>query len=352
MITLNAIQQRRLRNFKANKRGYYSLIIFMVLFGISLIAEFVANDKPLLVKYQGEYYMPVFQSYPETHFGGEFETEADYTDEFVQDLITTNGDEEISEGEEEGWMIWPLIPYSHDTIVYNIDNAPSPPSTQNFLGTDDTARDVAARVIYGFRLTVLFAMIVTIITTILGIVAGAIQGYFGGWVDLLFQRFVEIWSNTPQLYIIMIIAAVIGPTFWVLVGIVCTFGWTALVSVVRAEFLRARNFEYVQAARALGVSDSSIMFRHVLPNAMVATVTMLPFIITSYVSTLAGLDLLGFGLQSNYPSLGELALQGKNNVSSYWLGLAAFFTLAIMLSLLVFIFEAVRDAFDPRKTFG
>ncbi|MEL6281545.1 MAG: ABC transporter permease [Pseudomonadota bacterium] len=341
-MELDPLQQRRWENFKSNKRGYWSFWIFLVLFVLSLFAEVIANDKPLVVSYDGSFLSPVFVSYPETRFGGDFETEADYTDPFVQELIEEKG----------GWMIWPLVPWSHDTINYEAATLPAPPSADNWLGTDDRGRDLLALIIYGFRISVTFGLIVTAVSTVVGVLAGAAQGYFGGWVDLFFQRIVEIWSSTPTLYVIMIISAVLTPNFWILMALVSLFSWTGLVGVVRAEFLRARNFEYVQAARALGVSNWKIMVRHLLPNAMVATLTMLPFVLTATISLLATLDFLGFGLSDNYPSLGEIGLQGKNNLQAPWLGLTAFFTFAVMLSLLVFVFEAVRDAFDPRKTFN
>lgn len=369
IVKLSPINERRWRNFCRNRRALWSLIIFSVIFGLSLFAELLANDKPILVKYQGEFYTPVFTFYPETAFGGDFRTEAAYRDPEVQCLIVTGGmdlcfddpegyiadaEDGVVAGEviEKGWAIWPLIPYSYDTPVDRAGAAPLAPNEQNWLGTDDTKRDVVARVIYGFRLSIFFTLIVTTFASIIGIIAGAIQGYFGGWVDLIFQRAIEIWGATPSLYIIIILFAILGRSFWLLVLLTVLFGWTALVGVVRAEFLRARNLEYVRAAKALGVSNRVIMFRHMLPNAMVATVTMLPFIVTGTISTLAGLDFLGFGLPSSAPSLGELTLQAKQNLQAPWLGFTAFFTFAIMLSLLVFIFEGVRDAFDPRKTFS
>ncbi|MEM9394995.1 MAG: ABC transporter permease [Pseudomonadota bacterium] len=368
-FALSPLGQRRLRNFKANRRAYWSLVVFSVLFGLSLFAELIANDRPLLVKFQGEFFTPVTTLYPETTFGGDFRTEAVYRDVEVECLIVSGGLEAcwddpegviedaqdgIVDGEDiqRGWVIWPLIPYSFDTVNDIQGTAPSAPDANHWLGTDDTARDVLARVIYGFRLSVAFALVVTLITSVIGIAAGAIQGYFGGLTDLIFQRVIELWGATPSLYIIIIVAAIFQMDFWLLVFLMVLFGWTALVGVVRAEFLRARNFEYVRAARALGVSNTKIMFRHVLPNAMVATVTMLPFIITGTIGSLAALDFLGFGLPSSSPSLGELTLQAKQNLQAPWLGFTAFFTFAIMLSLLVFIFEGVRDAFDPRKTFS
>ncbi|MFN4156923.1 MAG: ABC transporter permease [Gemmobacter sp.] len=365
-MRLSPLNARRWRNFRANRRSYWSLWIFSVLFILSLFAEFIANDKPLLVRFQGEFYTPVLKFYPETAFGGDFRTEAKYKDPEVQCLIRTGGLEEClddaagvmaevaagrTEGITPGWMVWPLIPAKFNTINDIGRAAPSPPDATHILGTDDTARDVAARVLYGFRTSVSFALIVALLTSVIGIAAGAVQGYFGGLLDLIFQRVIELWGSTPSLYIIIIVAAVIPMNFWLLVGLSVLFGWTALVGVVRAEFLRARNFEYVRAARALGVSDRVIMFRHVLPNAMVATLTLLPFIITGAIGSLAALDFLGFGLPSSAPSLGELTLQAKQNLQAPWLGFTAFFAFAIMLSLMVFVFEGVRDAFDPRKTF-
>ncbi|MFY9212351.1 MAG: ABC transporter permease [Aestuariivita sp.] len=368
-MALSALNQRRWRNFKRNRRAYWSMWIFGVLFGLSLFAEFLAYDKPILVRYQGEFYTPIWNFYPETDFGGDFQTEAVYRDPEVQCLIITGGldlcfdDPEayiedaadgVIDGEviNKGWMIWPLIPYSYDTPVDRPGAAPLPPNGENWLGTDDTKRDVMARVIHGFRLSVAFTLMVTAASTLVGIAAGAVQGYFGGWLDLIFQRFIEIWTATPFLYVIIIMFAILGRSFWLLVFLLIIFSWTALVGVVRAEFLRARNLEYVRAAKALGVSNLTIMFRHMLPNAMVATLTMLPFIVTGTIGTLASLDFLGFGLPSSAPSLGELTLQAKENLQAPWLAFTAFFAFAIMLSLLVFIFEGIRDAFDPRKTFS
>ena len=368
-MALSPLNQRRWRNFKANRRALWSLWIFGILFGLSLFAELLANDKPLLVRHNGAFYTPFMTFYPETAFGGDFRTEASYRDVEVQCLIVAAGaeaclddpegvlQEATSEGTAagapitQGWIIWAPIPFSYNTVNDLERAAPSPPDSTHLLGTDDTARDVLARVIYGFRLSVVFALIVTFFTSIVGIAAGAVQGYFGGLTDLLFQRILEIWGSMPTLYIIIIVAAIIPMNFWLLVGLMVLFGWTALVGVVRAEFLRARNFEYVRAARALGVRDRVIMFRHVLPNAMVATLTMLPFLITGTIGALATLDFLGFGLPASLPSLGELTQQGKQNLQAPHLAFSAFFTFAIMLSLLVFIFEGVRDAFDPRKTF-
>ena len=368
-MALSPLNQRRWHNFTRNRRAYWSLWIFAILFGISLFAEFVANDKPILVNYRGEYFMPIFQFYPETAFGGDFQTEAVYRDPEVKCLIATGGMvgcfddpdqmiEDAQDGEiegqeiEKGWSIWPLIPYSFNTAVDRPGAAPLPPNRQNLLGTDGTKRDVLARVIHGFRLSILFTLIVTGAASLIGIIAGAVQGFFGGWTDLIFQRVIEIWSSTLSLYVIIIMFAILGRSFWLLVFLLVLFSWTSLVGVVRAEFLRARNLEYVRAARALGVGNVTIMFRHMLPNAMVALLTMLPFIITGTISTLAILDFLGFGLPSSAPSLGELTLQAKQNLQAPWLAFTAFFTFAIMLSLLIFIFEGIRDAFDPRKTFS
>jgi len=366
-MALSPLNQRRWSNFKRNRRAFWSLIIFSVVFVLSLFAEFLANDRPILINYRGEFYTPIFNFYPETTFGGDFKTEAVYTDPVVECLIASGGVEDCFDIPEEmleqidagtfahaefdkGWTLWPLIPYSYDTPVDRPGAAPLPPDSQNWLGTDDRKRDVVARVIYGFRLSIVFTLVVTTAASLIGVAAGAVQGYFGGWVDLIFQRVIEIWGATPSLYIIIIMFAILGRSFWLLVLLTVLFSWTSLVGVVRAEFLRARNLEYVRAAKALGVSNRVIMFRHMLPNAMVATVTMLPFIVTGTISTLAGLDFLGFGLPSSAPSLGELTLQAKQNLQAPWLAFTAFFTFAIMLSLLVFIFEGVRDAFDPRKT--
>lgn len=368
-MALSRLNQRRIKNFKANRRALWSLRIFTVLFGLTLIAEFLANDKPLLINYKGGYYTPIFKFYPETQFGGDLQTEADYRDPVVGCLIRTGGLEDCFDEPEavfeeaangtvagepidKGWALWPLIPYSYDTINYDVVSAPSPPDDKHWFGTDDVTRDVFARVIYGFRISVFFALIVTALTSVIGILAGAVQGFFGGWLDLIFQRFIEIWTAIPSLYIIIIVAAIWRMNFWLLVGLSVLFGWTGLVGLVRAEFLRARNFEYVRAARALGVSNFTIMMRHVLPNAMVATLTFLPFIITGAIGSLAALDFLGFGLPSSSPSLGELTQQAKQNLHMPHLGIAAFLTFSVILSLLVFIFEGVRDAFDPRKTFS
>jgi len=339
-LKISPLTWRRLMNFRANRRGFWSLWIFLGLFTITLFAEFVANDKPLLVRYDNHFYFPIFYDYPETVFGGFLPTEADYRDPEVAELI-----------QEKGWMVFPIVPYSYDTINYNLPvPAPAPPSSDNWLGTDDQGRDVVARLIYGFRISVLFGLILTLLSSIVGIMAGAVQGYFGGWVDLLFQRFIEVWQGLPILYLLIILASVVEPNFWWLLGLMLLFSWMALVGVVRAEFLRVRNFDYVRAAKALGVSDTMIMFRHILPNAMVAALTFLPFILNGSITTLTALDFLGFGLPPGSPSLGELLNQGKANLQAPWLGITTFTVLAVMLSLLIFIGEAVRDAFDPRKT--
>lgn len=339
--TLTPLNRRRLDNFRRNRRGYWSLWIFLFLFGLSLFAELIANDKPLLVVYDGALYTPVARVYAETEFGGFFPTEADYRDPVVQELI-----------EEKGSIVWPPIRFSYDTIDLALGQpAPSAPDARHWLGTDDQARDVLARVIYGFRLSVVFGLALTVLSSILGVAAGAIQGFYGGTIDLIFQRAIEVWSGMPVLFILIIMASLFEPGFFTILLILLLFGWTALVGVVRAEFLRARNFDYVRAARALGVDDGTIMFRHVLPNAMVATLTMLPFLLNAGITSLTSLDFLGLGLPPGSPSLGELLQQGKNNVDAPWLGITGFLTLATMLTLLIFVGEAVRDAFDPRKTF-
>ncbi len=338
-MRITPMTRRRLHNFRANKRGFYSLWILTGLFLITFFAEFIANDRPLLVRFDGDLLFPVFVEYPETRFGGEFETAAEYRDPFVKDLI-----------EEKGWMIWPIIPFSFQTINYDLPvPAPAPPSRVNWLGTDDQGRDVVARIIYGFRVSVSFGFILTIASSIIGVMVGATQGYFGGWIDLIGQRFIEIWSSMPQLFILIILMSIFEPSFLLLLGILLVFSWVGLVGVVRAEFLRARKFDYIRAARALGLSNTKIMYKHVLPNAMVATMTTMPFILAGSIGLLTSLDFLGFGLGAESASLGELLQQGKSNIHAPWLGLTAFFTLGIMLSLVIFIGEAVRDAFDPRK---
>ena len=368
-ITISPLNRRRWRNFRANRRAFWSLIVLGVLYGLSLFAEYIANDRPIVLSYRGELHFPVRNFYPETAFGGDFRTEAVYRDPEVQCLIRTGGAElclddpaeamaqaetGIVDGEEivAGWMVWPLIPYSYNTINDIGRAAPSPPDDRHWLGTDDTARDVLSRIIYGFRLSITFALIVTAMTSIIGIAAGAVQGFFGGLLDLIFQRVIELWNSVPSLYVIIILSSMFVMNFWLLVFLMTLFGWTGLVGVVRAEFLRARNFEYVRAARALGQSDGKIMIKHVLPNAMVATLTFLPFILNGSITTLTSLDFLGFGLPPGSASLGELLAQGKANLQAPWLGLTGFFIIALMLSLLIFIGEAVRDAFDPRKTFS
>jgi microcin C transport system permease protein len=338
---LSPLNQRRLANFRRNKRGHWSLWIFTTLFVVSLFAEVIANDRPFLVRYDGHFYFPILNAYPETTFGGEFETEATYRDPAVQELI-----------EAKGWMLWPPIPFGNNTVDGVLAGAfPAPPSARHWLGTDDQGRDVVARVIYGFRISVLFGLILTVLSSIIGVIAGGMQGYFGGWTDLIGQRLIEIWSGMPQLYLLIILAAVVEPNFWWLLGLLLLFQWMSLVDVVRAEFLRARNLDYVRAAKALGVPDWTIMWRHVLPNAMVATLTFMPFILNGSILSLTSLDFLGFGLPPGSPSLGDLLAQGKNNLQAPWLAITAFVVLALLLSLVVFIQEAARDAFDPRKTF-
>jgi len=339
-MNLTPLTRRRLQQFRANKRGFWSLWIFLGLFAMALCAPFLANDKPVLIGYNGNLYVPVFYDYPETVFGGDFETEAEYRDHFVQDLIN-----------ERGWMIWPPVRYSYDTINYGLDvPAPSPPTGENWIGTDDQGRDVVARLVYGFRDNIVFCLILTVISSVIGIALGAIQGYYGGMTDLVLQRFIEVWSSLPSLYILIIFASLFVPGFWTLLFILVLFSWTGLVDLVRAEFLRTRNFDYVRAAKALGVSNGTIIRRHVLPNSLVSVFTFMPFILTGSLSALVSLDFLGLGLPPGSPSLGEVLLQGKNSLQAPWLGLSAFFTVATILTLLTFIGEAVRDAFDPRKT--
>ncbi|CAK1691773.1 microcin C transport system permease protein [Vibrio crassostreae] len=335
----NPLAEARWLRFKANKRGFISLWIFTILFGLSLFAEIIANDKPLLVSYDNQWFVPVINEYAETEFGGEFETEADYKDPYVIELI-----------EDSGYIVWPIIPFSYDTINFDISGAvPSEPDSVNWLGTDDKGRDVLARIIYGFRISVLFGFILTIVSSVIGVVVGATQGYYGGWVDLFGQRFIEVWSGMPTLFLLIILSSFIEPNFWWLLGIMVLFSWMSLVGIVRAEFLRCRNFDYVRAAQAMGVDDKRIMLRHMLPNAMVASLTMMPFILSGSVTTLTSLDFLGFGLPAGSPSLGELLAQGKANLQAPWLGISAFVVLSLMLTLLVFVGEAVRDAFDPHQ---
>jgi microcin C transport system permease protein len=335
----NPLNAARWLRFKSNKRGYWSLWLFGTLFFLSLFAELIANDKPLLISYDSHWYYPMAVPYTETQFGGEFETEADYTDPYVVGLI-----------KEKGFIIWPLIRFSYDTINFNIQGTvPSAPDTVNWLGTDDKGRDVLARIIYGFRISVLFGFVLTIVSTLIGVIVGATQGYYGGWFDLMGQRFIEVWSGMPTLFLLIILSSFVEPNFWWLLGIMVLFSWMSLVGVVRAEFLRCRNFDYVRAAQAMGVDDSRIMLRHMLPNAMVASLTMMPFILSGSVTTLTSLDFLGFGLPVGSASLGELLAQGKANLQAPWLGISAFIVLSVMLTLLVFIGEAVRDAFDPHQ---
>ncbi len=337
---MNPVNQRRLDKFRANKRGFYSLQIFLTLFTISLFAEFIANDKPVLMQYQSRLYSPVMFTYTEAEFGGDLQIEAMYKEPYIQEKILESG----------GWMIWPPIRYSYKASDRYIQSAaPAPPSSRHWLGTDDEGKDTLARLIYGFRLSVLFGITLTIMSSSIGITVGAVQGYFGGRIDLVGQRLVEIWAGLPILLLLIVLASVVKPNFFWLLGILTLFSWMPLVSVVRAEVLRTRNFEYVRAARALGILDREIILRHVLPNAMVAALTFLPFILSGAVTTLTALDFLGFGLPAGSPSLGELLAQGKANLQAPWLGLTGFFTLGLMLTLLIFIGEAVRDALDPRR---
>ncbi|WP_416886147.1 ABC transporter permease [Marinospirillum sp.] len=336
------LNQRRWQIFKANRRAWWSLWLFLGLFGITLMAELIAHERPLVVRYEGQLYWPLWQQYDETTFGGDLPFPADYRDPFLQQNIAAG----------DGWMLWPLIPFHHATINYQLTQpAPTPPSRENWLGTDDQGRDVLARVIYSLRLSILFALLLTLGSSVIGVLIGAMQGYYGGRLDLWGQRLIEIWSGLPTLFVLIILASLITPGFWWLLGILLLFSWPALVDLVRAECLKARNLEYVRAARALGLSNTRLLLRHVLPNALVATLTFLPFLFTGAVTTLTALDFLGFGLPPGTPSLGELVAQGKNNLQAPWLGITAFMTLAILLTLLVFIGEGVRDAFDPRKAF-
>jgi microcin C transport system permease protein len=339
-MKLNPLVRRRLAAFCANRRGFWSLWVFLAIFLGSLCAEFIANDKPILVRFEGAFYVPVLVDYPETDFGGDFPTGTDYRDPFIKEKI-----------EKAGWIVWPPIRYSFRTINKDLPvPAPAPPSADNWLGTDDQGRDVAARLIYGLRVSILFGLFLTVISSAVGVAAGAVQGYFGGLIDLFFQRFLEIWGSLPQLFILIIVTSVLVPGFWTLLAILLLFSWTHLVGVVRAEFLRARNFDYVRAARALGVSDLAIMFRHVLPNAMVATFTFTPFILSGSIVALTALDFLGLGLPPGSASLGDLLRQGKENLQAPWLGITGFVVVSLMLTLLVFVGEAARDAFDPRKS--
>lgn len=336
---MNSLTRRRIKNFRANRRGFWSLWIFTAIFTVSLFSEFIANDKPIVIKYDKSYYFPILTAYPETEFGGELETEAGYNNYYMQEKIS-----------EKGRMVWPLIRYNHQTVDTELEkSAPTPPSYGHFLGTDDHGRDVAARLIYGFRISVLFGILLTVLSSAIGIAAGAIQGYFGGWIDLIFQRAIEVWSGMPTLYLLIILSSIVEPNFFWLLGLMFLFSWMGLVGVVRAEFLRGRKLDYVLAARALGASELAIMFKHILPNALVASLTFLPFILSGSITTLTSLDFLGFGLPPGSASLGELLAQGKANLHAPWLGITAFITLGTMLSLLIFVGEAVRDAFDPQK---
>ncbi|WP_294843387.1 ABC transporter permease [uncultured Gilliamella sp.] len=333
------INRQRWQRFKQNRRGYYSFLLFALLFLVSLFSDFIVNDRPIFIKYQNNYYSPIFHFYPETTFGGQFETQTNYLDPTVQKRI-----------EDNGWILWPPFRFSYNTLIYDTQRTfPTPPSSAHLLGTTDAGFDVFANMLYGFRLSMLFAIFLTAITSIIAIVIGAIQGYYGGKIDLLGQRFIEIWSGLPQMFMIILLASILPLNFWWLLGITVLFGWMSLSGVVRTEFLRTRNFDYVRAAKALGVSDRKIMFRHILPNAMVATLTYLPFILCGAITTLTSLDFLGFGLPIDSPSLGRLLLQGKNNLQAPWLGISSFLIIATLLSLLIFIGEAVRDAFDPNK---
>lgn len=337
-----SINRQRWDRFKRNRRGYYSLILFLIFYCLTLGANLIANDKPYYVAYKGSLYFPMVKAYPETTFGGVFETETNYRDPAVQALIQSHGH-----------MVFPPIPYSYRTINYGVKTpAPAAPSQDNFLGTDDQGRDLLARLLYGLRITISFGLVLTLFSSVIGIFMGAIQGFLGGRVDLTLQRLTEIWSGLPILYLLIIISSLVEPGFWWLLGILVLFKWMTLVSVVRAEFLKARNYEYVKAARVLGLSNTKIMWRHVLPNAMVASLTFLPFILNASITTLTSLDFLGFGLPPDSASLGEILSQGKNNIQAPWLGLTGFFTLSILLTLLIFIGEAIRDAFDPRKIYG
>ena len=340
-MTLSPLTRRRLAIFRAHRRGFWSLWIFLALFALTLFAEFIANDRPLVIRYDHHWFFPVLQDYSEDAFDPSLmPLEADYTDPELQQAI-----------EAKGWMLWPPIPFSYGSIVKNLPvPAPAPPSWRNPLGTDDQARDVLARVIYGFRISVLFGFTLTFLSSAIGIAAGAVQGFYGGLTDLLFQRFIEIWGGMPQLFLLIILSSIIAPGFWILLVFLLLFSWMGLTGLVRAEFLRGRNLDYVRAAKALGVSDAAVMWRHILPNAMVATLTFLPFTLSGSVTILASLDFLGFGLPPGSPSLGELVSQGKNNLQAPWLGITAFVVLGGVLTLLIFIGEAVRDAFDPRRT--
>ncbi|AJQ96518.1 ABC transporter permease [Gynuella sunshinyii] len=337
---MKPINQLRWSKFRNNRRAWYSLWIFSFVFGVSLFSELIANDKPLIVSYDSHWYFPFLKNYPETTFGGDFELEADYRDSYVQTLIA-----------EKGWVLWPLIPFSYRTINYDLPSPPpSPPSKENWLGTDDKGRDLLACILYGLRISVLFGFSITVLSAVIGVSAGAVQGYYGGRLDLFFQRFIEVWSSMPTLFMLIILMSVVKPNVWWLAGFTLLFSWMGFVGVVRAEFLRSRGFEYVLAAKAMGMNDRRLMFKHILPNAMIATMTFMPFTLAGSVTILTSLDFLGFGLPPGSPSLGELLAQGKANLQAPWLGLASFSVLAMILTLLVFIGEGVRDAFDPRRS--
>ncbi|UTF60578.1 ABC transporter permease [Gilvimarinus sp. DA14] len=339
-MKLSPLNQERWHRFKKNRRGFFSLWLFLFLFVLTLFAELIANSVPLLVKYENDWYFPVVNQYSELTFGGDFDVAADYRDPYIAELIN-----------ESGWMVWPPIKFDYKTINYDLPSpAPSPPSSENWLGTDDQGRDILARLIYGFRISVIFGLMLTLATTVIGVAAGAVQGFYGGKVDLIGQRLLEVWSSMPTLFVLIIIASLVPPSFWILLLILLLFGWMALVGVVRAEFLRARNLDYVLAAKSMGVSDFTLMFRHLLPNAMVATVTFIPFLLVGGVTSLTALDFLGFGLPPGSASLGEMVSQGKNNLHAPWIGISVFVVLALLLTLLVFVGEGVRDAVDPNKT--
>lgn len=339
MKALNTLNQARWQRFKSNRRGYWSLWLFIIIFLLSLFAEFLANDKPLLLRYQQQWYTPLWVNYPATTFGGSLQTSTDFQDPLIRKNIAVHG-----------WAIWAPIRYNYNNIDYATPvTFPTPPSSQHWLGTDENGRDVMAQVFYGLRISILFGLLLTLLSSFIGITVGAVQGFYGGRIDLWGQRFIEVWSGMPTLFLLILLSSVVQPNFWWLLVITVIFGWMSLVSVVRAEFLRTRNFDYIRAARALGVPNRTIMYRHMLPNAMVATLTFLPFILCGAITTLTSLDFLGFGLPLGSPSLGTLLMQGKNNLQAPWLGITAFVVLALLLSLLIFIFEAIRDAFDPAK---
>lgn len=332
--------KEKINTFKENKRAYFSLLLFLTVFVFSLFSELIANDKPLIIKYNNKFYFPIFHEYTDEFWGGDFPTSADYNDKLIINNISKNG-----------WMIKPIIPYSFNTVDYQLDTAtPSSPSSKHWLGTDEEGRDILARILYGIRLSIIFAFLLTVVSSTIGIIIGALQGYFGGKIDLIFQRFIEIWDSLPQLFILIIIASVFLPTFYSLLFILLLFSWTGLTGMVRAEFLRIRNFEYVKAAKVLGVSNIRIMFRHILPNALVTSITFIPFIMAESITALSALDFLGLGLPADYPSLGDLVRQGKDNIQAPWIGISIFIVLSGLLSMLIFIGEGVRDAFDTRKT--